>query len=163
MSTHPAAPALPPPRDFSPLAFTPLPEQPLAAQDYSGMSIPEVVAHTMNVYAQALKALVDLKMDHAVAKENAARLWRAELPELTDRRSVVAYIACVAWGQKMRLLEPAEIKVMIFMAQTQLTVLKQCPPSSSASVPTLTGAAEPASGMLFPPAPQTSMEPGGRK
>ena len=97
--------------------------------NYDEMPISEIVDACMDTYASTLKTLGDCEMDAVLAKENAGRMWRIDLPELTSKHNVIAFIACVAWGQRMRILDAAEVKTMIFMAQTQLSVLKQTVPA----------------------------------
>jgi hypothetical protein len=60
----------------------------------------------------------------AAAAEHADNFWRQSLPDLADKHSVLIYLACVAWGMRCRILRPDEAKLMIFLAQTQLTVFK---------------------------------------
>jgi hypothetical protein len=70
--------------------------------DYSALEIGQVVDACMETYGNTLKTLLDLNMDPSLARENAGRMWRIDLPELTSKHEVLAYIACVAWGQRMR-------------------------------------------------------------
>lgn len=128
----PLAPAIPPTPERTalyerhPLLSQTSDSQPLVCIDYSRMQIREIVESCMNLYRATLLELTDkLRLDPLTAKKSAANAWKADLPELADKHSVLAYIACVAWGQRMGLLEPTEVKTMIFMAQTQLSVLKQ--------------------------------------
>ncbi|MGB7547380.1 MAG: hypothetical protein WBM14_06510 [Terracidiphilus sp.] len=127
----------------------------LEAPDYSEMGVREVLDHLATVYANALVSMAEiLNLDPVTARKSAGNLWRTELPELTDRHSVVIYIACVAWGQRLGILDPAEVKTMIFMAQTQLSVLKSpVPPGRPAVAQKIT-----AEGDLFPRPAQSSME-----
>jgi hypothetical protein len=107
--------------------------------NYSKLEIGQVVDACMETYGDTLKRLLDLEMDPALARENAGRMWRIDLPELTSKHEVLAYIACVAWGQRMRILDAAEVKSMIFMAQTQLSVLKQTVPSGAGKLSAVNG------------------------
>jgi hypothetical protein len=107
--------------------------------DYSALEIGQVVDACMETYGNTLKTLLDLNMDPSLARENAGRMWRIDLPELTSKHEVLAYIACVAWGQRMRILDAAEVKSMIFMAQTQLSVLKQTVPAAAGKLSAVNG------------------------
>jgi hypothetical protein len=96
-----------------------------APVDYSGVPVAGVIQRTAKIYADALADyLRTLDYDRAEASRRAAALWRGVLPELVDRQSTVAYVACVSWGLRMNLLTPTEAKTMMFIAQNQLTVLK---------------------------------------
>lgn len=96
-----------------------------AARDYSALTIKQTVELLMNVYSRALKEFQGTRgISDTVAYQNAAQCWKAELPELIDRKSVLAYIACIAWGQRYGAITPTDAKLMMFMAQTQLTALK---------------------------------------
>jgi len=113
-----------------------------AARDYSGLTIKQTVELLMNIYSKSLKEFQSIRgVPEHTALENAARCWRAELPELIDRKSVLAYVACIAWGQRMGAISGSDAKLMMFMAQTQLTALKVPQPGGSVGKITGTGAA----------------------
>ena len=89
-------------------------------------TITETIEVMMNIYSEALVAYQDdPRLSIREARVNAGRVWRAELPELTDLSSVLTYIALIAWGQRLRILDVSEAKTMMFMAQTQLTALSK--------------------------------------
>jgi len=106
--------------------FQPIPENSVfTLNDYTGWKIPQIITGLMNTYAQELESnRLNRNLTTDMIRENAANCFRAAMPELSDRASVLAYIACVAWALRMRVIEPSEAKTMMFMAQTQLTALK---------------------------------------
>lgn len=57
-----------------------------------------------------------LEAAHAAASE----AYRANLPELTNRKNTQAYIACVAYGQARRYIPAAEARGMLYSAQLAL-------------------------------------------
>jgi hypothetical protein len=92
------------------------------------MRIIETVEELMNVYAIALDEFQrEEGMTQKQARENAAKVWKAELPELSDLESCLTYIALVAWGLRLNTLTAQEAKMMMFTAQTQLTALSRLP------------------------------------
>jgi hypothetical protein len=100
----------------------------IKVRDYSQMRIIETVEELMNVYADALAEFeANPEMDNEQRRSNAAKVWKAELPELTDLESCLTYIALIAWGQRLNTLTAQEAKVMMFTAQTQLTALSRLP------------------------------------
>ena len=91
-------------------------------------TITETIERLMNIYAESLvRFQKEPRMTQAQARQNAGGIWRAELPELTDLESVLTYIALIAWGLRLRILDTGEAKTMMFMAQTQLTALARAP------------------------------------
>jgi hypothetical protein len=97
------------------------------ANDYKGRGIADIVAMAMKEYGDELVLRLDQGWDTEPAKRKAAEVWRAVLPDLTDRTTILAYIACVSWGMRMQLLTAVDAKTMIFLAQTQLSALKSIP------------------------------------
>ncbi len=96
-------------------------------------TITGTIEELMNLYADSLVEFQnDPKLTVKDARLNAGRAWRAELPELTDLQSVLTYIALIAWGQRMQILEVGEAKAMMFMAQTQLTAMSKSEAESKA-------------------------------
>jgi hypothetical protein len=131
---------------------------------YDSMSPEAIVAQCADQFAKELADLLaknpDLEAEEA--RLIAATHWRAALPDITSLRTTLAYIACVAWGAKHGILSGAEVKLMMFTAQTQLTVLRTVR-EQAGTVPALAGtSAGPGSGELFPSeqlrAPQSTME-----
>jgi hypothetical protein len=104
------------------------PRKRIKVKDYSQMRITETIEELMNVYADSLDEFQkDPGMDQQQARANAAKVWKAELPELTDLESCLTYIALIAWGQRLNTITAQETKVMMFTAQTQLTALSRLP------------------------------------
>ena len=62
--------------------------------------------------------------DASGAESYAANCWRQALPELSTHRDVLTFIACIAWGARNRIIAPQDAKMLMYVAQTQLTVLK---------------------------------------
>lgn len=123
------------------------------AMSYDNLGTAEVVASCAKTYGDEVARLTLMQeFDAGEIKRKASDLWRAVLPDLVDHRTTLAYIACIAWGTKMQLLQPQETKAMMFMAQTQLTVLRMIQDTEPKPRPA-------APGDLFAAAPQTSMEP----
>jgi hypothetical protein len=58
-------------------------------------------------------------------KEAAISAYEANLPPLDCGPNVMAYIACVAQGAKLKLLEPANVKLHMYIAQTILSGLSK--------------------------------------
>jgi hypothetical protein len=99
------------------------------AVDTANETTTETINRLTNIYAQALQEFQDEDGDDPdTARENAARVWRSELPEITDLRSISSFIALIAWGQRMMTLTAAEARAMMFTAQTQLTTLSRLAP-----------------------------------
>lgn len=91
-----------------------------------GESTIQTIDRLMNVYADSLEEFQkDKKLSVKDARHNAGKAWLASLPELTDLNSVLNYIALIAWGLRMRIIEIGESKAMMFMAQTQLSALRE--------------------------------------
>lgn len=132
------------------------------ATRYDNMSTGMIVASCAKTYGDEVARLTLLgALDTTEVKRKASDLWRAVLPDLVDHRTTLAYIACIAWGNKMQLLSPADTKAMMFMAQTQLTVLRGMEEARRAAMPR--DVQRPAEGELFMSMevrqPQNSMEP----
>ncbi|HWA94369.1 MAG TPA: hypothetical protein VG844_07180 [Terracidiphilus sp.] len=112
--------------------------------------------------------------DASGADNYAANCWRQALPELSTHRDVLTFIACIAWGARNRIIAPQDAKMLMYVAQTQLTVLKlissaerEPTPLPPPSTPSLFGreeAPEPGgdAARLLPPAPQSTTEPPAR-
>jgi hypothetical protein len=123
------------------------------AMSYDNLGTAEVVASCAKTYGDEVARLTLLQdFDAGEIKRKASDLWRAVLPDLVDHRTTLAYIACIAWGTKMQLLTPQDTKAMMFMAQTQLSVLRGMADAMPKPKPI-------PSGELFPAAAQSSMEP----
>ena len=98
--------------------------------NYSKMTIKEVVESMMQGYAEdLLKYKAMPHMPDNFARQNANSAWLSQLPDLEDKQSVLQFIACVAWGARMHIMDGTEAKMLMFMAQTQLTALKSAPAS----------------------------------
>jgi len=102
---------------------------------YSGMTVAEIIATVMREYTGLVVALIEDGHAEQAAEAHAARAWRNALPELTDRDSVLAFIACVTCGLKLQILSATEAKTMIFLAQTQLGALKAISPAAKPAAP----------------------------
>jgi len=131
------------------------------AMHYANMGTTAIVASCAKTYGDEVARLTLMgEFELSEIRRKAADLWRAVLPDLVDHRTTLAYIACIAWGTKMQLLTPQETKAMMFMAQTQLTVLRGIAEAEAARPPK---DAEPGQvGSLFMEAErpaQSSMEP----
>ena len=99
--------------------------EPIDTVSYAGMTTDQIVRALASQYAVALKFFNGQRgADPVLARQNAVNVWQSLLPEMIDVYQTRAFIACVAWGHKMKLLTPQDAKIMIFMAQTQLTLLK---------------------------------------
>jgi hypothetical protein len=121
--------------------------------NYSKMTIKEVVESMMQGYAEdLLKYKAMPHMPDNFARQNANSAWLSQLPDLEDKQSVLQFIACVAWGARMRIMDGAEAKMLMFMAQTQLTALKSAP-ASPASPVSHSSPASPASQGITRPEP----------
>jgi hypothetical protein len=84
------------------------------------------VSRANGALVEAIKAAhagqtFDLKSAVADAKE----AWLAELPLLDSITNVRLYISCIACGMKMRVLTPQESRAMMFIAQTQLSAMRE--------------------------------------
>jgi hypothetical protein len=123
---------------------------------YDNLGPGQIVAACADTYAKEFARLIrDSELEGPDVRKRAGDLWRAVLPDILDRRTTTAYIACIAWGSKMQILSPVEAKTMMFMAQTQLTVLKAMSDNPERST-------APPEGGLFAEAeraPQSAMEP----
>lgn len=91
---------------------------------YATMSVSQLIGHLQAVHTRTILEMSALGLPATAAQEHANLRWRAELPDLIDRHSVMQFIALVAWGTRNRVLDAAEGKMLIFLAQTQLSVLK---------------------------------------
>ena len=109
--------------------------------NYSKMTIKEVVESMMQGYAEdLLKYKAMPHMPDNFARQNANSAWLSQLPDLEDKQSVLQFIACVAWGARMHIMDGTEAKMLMFMAQTQLTALKSAaPPAPAPGAPKLGG------------------------
>lgn len=106
------------------------------AHRFIGMSTAEIVACCAKTYGDEVARLtLHGELDTTEVKAKASALWSAALPDPIDNPSTVAYIACVAWGARMRLLTPQETKAMMFLAQTQLSVLRLSEPKPAKPQP----------------------------
>ena len=122
---------------------------PFESLDYSRLQIGEIICLLTNIYAKELYRLKHLPgMPEDLARQNAGSALLTMLPELVDKHHVLAYIACVAWGQRMRILQSGEAKAMIFLAQTQLSVLKTQVSNGAGKIDSIQGAV-PAEPELF--------------
>lgn len=107
-----------------------------SANHYAHHTIEEIVAHTIGEYGDALiHFMKELDYDRAEAKQRAAEVWRAILPDLITKENTLAYIACVSMGLRIGILNGADAKTMMFIAQTQLSAFKV--DASAASKPGL--------------------------
>jgi hypothetical protein len=97
---------------------------PLHVRPRDKESITQTIERLMNDYAEDLVKF-QKKLTAEGARKFAAERWRAELPELADFNSVLCYIALIAWGQRLHILQEGEAKLMMFTAQTQLTALSR--------------------------------------
>ena len=98
---------------------------PCGPLDYANLGPTQIVALCGNLYQECFVSMMSSPyMEGPEAKRRAGDEWRAILPDITDRRTTLAYIACVAWGAKMGILTTLEVKTMMYLAQTQLSVLK---------------------------------------
>ena len=130
----------------------------IKVRDYSQMRIIETVEELMNVYAIALDEFQkEPSMDQQQARANAAKIWKAELPELTDLESCLTYIALIAWGQRLSTLTAQEAKMMMFTAQTQLTALSRLPYERKVD-PLETPAIRTHGGQTTPPPPRRAQK-----
>ena len=102
-------------------------DHPMKAQDYRGLSIEQAVSRCAEAYSAAMvqaihEAGYELKPEEV--KEYASAVWRCSMPDLLDKHSARQYVACVAWGLKMSLIDANTAKSMMYIAQLLLSVLR---------------------------------------
>ena len=93
-------------------------------QTFALLTVGEAITHLAQQRNEELLRVGAMGIPPGAAIDHANAAWRESLPELVDKHSVLIYLAAVAWGMRNRLLKPDEAKLMIFLAQTQLTVFK---------------------------------------
>jgi hypothetical protein len=62
---------------------------------------------------------------HRIFAEKAFNdAFKAAMPELSNKESIQAFIACVAKGMSLRVITQMEAKPMLYMAQTAISACK---------------------------------------
>jgi|GEM_PF-4278362 len=134
-------------------------DTPPSAPDIRGLMPEDAIRALEAYYVAALRfggAVFPASLDKA--REYAAECWSGALPNLVDRLSVVQFLACVASGAKLKIITGQEAKMYVFLAQTQLTVLKLMVEVEETSKRVALPPSPPAP-QLFAPMPQNAMEP----
>jgi hypothetical protein len=96
----------------------------MPAAEFRHLTVGEAIAYLAAHRSNNLFRLTAIGYNHAAAEQQADQMWREALPDLVDKHTVLIYLAAVAWGMRSRILNGNEAKLMIFLAQTQLTVFK---------------------------------------
>ena len=93
-------------------------------EDYGLYSVTDAVKRLAALHQRRMMIMYKLGLGAEGARHHADDTWRAALPEITNKHNALIYIAAIAWGMRNRIIDTNEAKTMIFLVQTQLTVLK---------------------------------------